>query len=870
MSVRPVRNKSLVLISLGSLILSCQQPEPSGFSSEWPQEVTRVWLGPEYWANPLQDWRLSSGRIECVTSGGDRNVFLLTHEISGAGKGFQISVETGYLSQPPKHDGWVGFKIGIRGEFDDYRDDAVRGEGLPLGITTNGHLFIGSKVKENAVNITLDAVRLNLTAEQNVDEPDTYNLTIEINHADSGEIESFTESVEADWLKGGLALVCNAGSPPKITDTREIYQYPDWGTDPDTPRRGDVNFWFDHWKISGDMIQEYPERKWGPVLFNQFTIHQEQVRMTAQFPPLGPSDPLTAYLEIMDENWETVDTALIDTISYTAQFDYTPLNLEEAIPYRITYSALTNEGAASLHHYRGTLPANPTNKQDFVLAAFTGNNDLGFPNSDLVENVRIQDPDLLFFSGDQIYEGVGGYGVQRNPLSLSVLDYLRKWYLFGWAYGELLRDIPVVTIPDDHDVYHGNLWGESGKATDDAETESGKQDTGGYKMPAEWVNMVQKTQTSHLPDPYETTPVKQGISVYYTNLEYAGISFAILEDRKFKSAPKLLLPEAQVDNGWAQNPEFDPITQSDHPEARLLGQRQLDFLEYWVEHWGADIWMKAVLSQTIFANLATLPVNESGHDRIVPQLRILSPGEYAPNDIQVADMDSNGWPKSGRDRAVAIIRKAFALHIAGDQHLGSTVEYGLNEFGDAGFALCVPSISNVWPRRWYPPPSDQEPPYKGNFLDGFGNKVTVYAVSNPLYTGRQPAKLYDRATGYGIVRFRAADRKIIMENWPRDAHPLHDHPYPGWPVVIDQLQNYQPKNGIFIPKISSPSLKGSLLQIYDLQGNHVLTLRAGSDSLRLSVPKSGKYRLHISSGKMESQEFEVSALPDNQEVITLP
>ena len=44
--------------------------------SQWPKGIERTWIGPEYWANPLQDWQLKAGRIECVASGGDRNVFL--------------------------------------------------------------------------------------------------------------------------------------------------------------------------------------------------------------------------------------------------------------------------------------------------------------------------------------------------------------------------------------------------------------------------------------------------------------------------------------------------------------------------------------------------------------------------------------------------------------------------------------------------------------------------------------------------------------------------------------------------------------------------------------------------------------------------
>ena len=53
--------------------------------------------------------------------------------------------------------------------------------------------------------------------------------------------------------------------------------------------------------------------------------------------------------------------------------------------------------------------------------------------------------------------------------------------------------------------------------------------------PADFVKMVERTQTSHLPDPFDPTPVGQGIGVYYSHLVWGRVSIAILEDRKFKS-----------------------------------------------------------------------------------------------------------------------------------------------------------------------------------------------------------------------------------------------------------------------------------------------------------------------------------------------
>src|SRR5688572_14196526 len=53
----------------------------SDFSSQWQKANDRAWLGAEYWANPLQDWRINQGRIECTNAAANRNVHLLTRQL---------------------------------------------------------------------------------------------------------------------------------------------------------------------------------------------------------------------------------------------------------------------------------------------------------------------------------------------------------------------------------------------------------------------------------------------------------------------------------------------------------------------------------------------------------------------------------------------------------------------------------------------------------------------------------------------------------------------------------------------------------------------------------------------------------------------
>src|SRR6267142_929655 len=71
--------------------------KPAGTLEE---RVTRTWLGPEYWANRLQDWRLQQGRMECLTgASGDeaRTVAALTTEMTKSVGSAHLSVRTGTL-----------------------------------------------------------------------------------------------------------------------------------------------------------------------------------------------------------------------------------------------------------------------------------------------------------------------------------------------------------------------------------------------------------------------------------------------------------------------------------------------------------------------------------------------------------------------------------------------------------------------------------------------------------------------------------------------------------------------------------------------------------------------------------------------------
>ncbi|MEN8224784.1 MAG: hypothetical protein ABFS05_05430, partial [Bacteroidota bacterium] len=545
-----MKTKSLKILSLTIILLcflaSCKFQGEDDSMIKLPTNASRTWIGPEYWANPLQDWRLHNGEIECISSGGYRSVFLLTHEIGTQEGGFSMSVNAKNLNPAGDtlNEGWIGFEIGIHGEFDDYRSRAIRGRGLPIGLSTEGSLFIG-EIDSGGIsipNITADHIFMKIDAVQQDDS--NYTLSLEVKSSSSplsaqSQAQQYSitrNNIPASRIEGGIALMCHSGLHKQFWDETKPVDYQGWGTSRGTQRNGNVNFGFADWKISGDKINVHENRMFGPILFAQYTLSEGILKMTAQLPPIGKEDSPTVDLQIdAGAGWKTISKAGIDSLSRTATFIVVDWDASEDIPYRLAYELYSEGNKLKEHYFEGCIRHDPTDKKEIVVAGFTGNNDMGFPNNDIVNSVKYHDPDLLFFSGDQIYEGVGDYGAQRAPLDKACLDYLRKWYLYGWAYADLMRDRPTIAIPDDHDVYHGNIWGAGGIATPAGLVGGKAQDEGGYKMPAAWVNMVQRTQTSHLPDPYNPTAVAQDIGVYYTDMKYGGISFAILEDRKFKS-----------------------------------------------------------------------------------------------------------------------------------------------------------------------------------------------------------------------------------------------------------------------------------------------------------------------------------------------
>ncbi|WP_417731643.1 hypothetical protein [Rosistilla oblonga] len=545
------------------------------------------------------------------------------------------------------------------------------------------------------------------------------------------------------------------------------------------------------------------------ICFALYTVHDNTLKLTAQLYPLESGDDRTVRLEIeKDGKWvEVAKTKVIET-GWTAPFRVENWDDTQQRKYRVLHGPKAS--------YEGIIRKNPVDKDEIVVAGFTGNSiqpahggDIS--RQDLIDNVNRIDADVLFFSGDQVYDHNRHYAA---------------WLKFGRDFGEIIKDRPTLCLPDDHDVGQPNLWGENGKIS----TLSGNAD-GGYRQPGVYVQEVERAQTSHLPDPVHPRKIGQGIGVYYTNLNWGGIDFAILEDRKFKSGPAGRVPKQGPRPDHIRNPEYDPAS-VDVDGAVLLGQQQLDFLDAWAADWH-QAKMKVALSQTIFCGGAHI--------------------HGAANGRLHADMDSNGWPQTGRNKALKSLRKAFAFHYAGDQHLATLFHHGVDEYRDAVWSFCVPSIANLYLRWWEPlePGANREPgspEYTGDQLDGFGNKVTNYAAANPE---KMPAGnlLNTRAAGFGIVRLNTKTREITMECWPRnvDVTDPSAEQYPGWPRTISQFDNYNPPSWGQIGELTF-DVDSPVVQLVDSANGEILyTVRVNGKRFVPGAPKGKTF--HVKVGK---------------------
>ena len=543
------------------------------------------------------------------------------------------------------------------------------------------------------------------------------------------------------------------------------------------------------------------------VSFALYTHDRGTLKLSAQLYPLMPDEPREVRLEFKDgDTWKEAAKENVIEIGWSAHFRIENWDNTKDVIYRVRHGEKAQ--------FEGLIRHDPIEKDVIVVGNLSCNSSsTNGPRPQIVENIKAQNPDVLFFAGDQTYHHT---------------EHTAGWLEWGEQFREIIRDRPVITIPDDHDVGQGNIWGENGiKAINSA------GHSGGYFYPPAYVNMVQRQQTWHLPDPADPTPIENGITVYFTNLKVGGIDFAILEDRKFKSGPEGKIPKMGPRPDHINDPAYDRAS-VDLPELKLLGDRQLKFIDQWTQDWtGADY--KVALSQTAFAGA----VHMHGHI----------------NNRLLADLDSNAWPQKGRNKALTNIRRAWAPHLCGDQHLAVMLKHGIEHFGDGPYAFTSPALINTIYGRWWHP-LDEKPganpvpnsplPWTGDYLDGLGNKISMMAYANPL----DRADDKNRADGYGLVRFDKKNGTATIECWPRFSKVADGDKaqFPGWPITIKMDENDGRKRLGTLPALKDNTV---VQVIHEDTGEILYTLRRKA-GFEPPVYAKGKYTVKVGNDKPDT------------------
>jgi len=821
-------------------------------ASESPQ-YKRPWIGANFWANRLQDWQLNVGRLECIEGSVEfplRTVHLLTHQLNNQKDSFSVSVRTGILGKiwDKNGDSFTGFLIGAGGGNLDYRAASLihhfsgEGGGILAVLNENGALGFRSNNNSNEIDtypelplastdgknysrnsyiVNWEDIQLKLKAIP-LNEGQ-YLLTLaSYNYMTGEKVAEVSTQIDSELLLGNIALVSHPGKT--------------------APGR---RYWFRDLEISGKKITHSPRRQFGPVLNTFYSRTGNTLKLSAQFPPLGFGDSNTCELQFNKEDtWETVQEVNIEAPSYLALFKLTNFKEDDVVEYRVKY---LNNGQD--YYYEGSIKPEPVDKRNVSIAGFTcyqvmgvpADNSWGtdfagaaksrwlpeniwFPHNKLMQHVVSQNPDLLVFLGDQVYEGgnpTNGANSEANP----GLDYFYKFFIFLWDFNQLTKNYPSILLTDDHDVFQGDLWGDGGTPSN-----NGNNKSGGYVHEPEFVNMVERTQTAHNPDLFDPTPIKQDIGVYYGSFKFGGIGIAILEDRKFKSLPGLVGDVEFYGSKVVSDISNEAL---DVAGTKLLGERQLDFLDKWLADWeGID--MRLAVSQTIYASLHTTPKGDLWRD-----------------------LDSGGWPQKGRNRALEKLRIGHSVIMGGDTHLPALVQHGIDQQTDAPYQLVVPAVSNKYRRWWFPKNKNAQ----GHYVDGLGNKVKVVAVGNPYISNQSVFDLNKKLgknygsehiylnqdsvqNGYGIIRFDKKEMAITFEAWDPD----RDKQMVGWPKTINVAQNYMASMKYSLPTLISEIDKPVKITLLDRKSkNEIYTIKLPSGEINLKAPEAKLYDIKISS-----------------------
>jgi hypothetical protein len=134
------------------------------------------------------------------------------------------------------------------------------------------------------------------------------------------------------------------------------------------------------------------------VCFAYYTHQTGVLKMSAQLFPLKPGEDRVARLELKRDNGEWQEVARSDVYypGWDAHFRLENRDSRKNVSYRVRH------GEKAM--FEGLIRRDPVEKDVIVVANMSCNSSRTVgPRTEIVDNLRAQDPDVLFFGGDQTY-----------------------------------------------------------------------------------------------------------------------------------------------------------------------------------------------------------------------------------------------------------------------------------------------------------------------------------------------------------------------------------------------------------------------------------------------------------------------------------
>ena len=249
---------------------------PNATTVSWTNTHDRVWLDGRCWANPMEDWSVVDGAAECGTTLGNRNVHLVTHQLTNTSGQFQMSVVISQV-EVNKKDFGVGFKIGIHSELNEYRSNSFALNGIAAGLV-DGKLVIDKTKKSLDGFGKPESITLTL---QGKPAGNKYELTLSAADSAGNQLGAVTALVGKDKVLGNVAIFNNFTPGKRKKRSRG------------DNARGGSRYRFNDWSVSGDAFTVSEENTFGPILWSMYSLSDSRsdegfvMKLTALTGPLG-------------------------------------------------------------------------------------------------------------------------------------------------------------------------------------------------------------------------------------------------------------------------------------------------------------------------------------------------------------------------------------------------------------------------------------------------------------------------------------------------------------------------------------------------------------------------------------------------------